>query len=102
AEDNENARSLADGLANLPGVRIDVAGVMTNIVAFEIDPEWMDAGTFQKACAEQGVRLSRYLGNSPRLRAVMHLDVTRADIDTALGVMSAVLSAGRQPVAAAD
>jgi len=102
AEDNENARSLADGLANLPGVRIDVAGVMTNIVAFEIEPECMDAGIFQKACAEQGVRLSRYLGNSPRLRAVTHVDVTRVDIETALGVMSSVLTAGRRPVAAAD
>ncbi len=101
-EDHVNARALADGLADLPGIRVAPAGVVTNIVAFEIDPAWMEAGTFQKSCAEKGVRVSRYLGNSPRLRAVTHVDVTRADIDTALGVMSAVLSAGRQPVAAAD
>ena len=101
-EDHANARALAGGLAELPGVRIDPAGVETNIVAFEIDPESMDAGAFQKSCADQGVRVSRYLGSSPRLRAVTHLDVTRADIDAALGVMSAVLSAARRPVAAAD
>jgi len=101
-EDHLNARALAEGLAGLPGVRIDLAGVETNIVAFEIDPGWMDAGSFQKSCAEQGLRVSRYLGSSPRLRAVTHLDVTRADIDAALGVMSAVLGAARHPVAAAD
>lgn len=100
-EDHVNARTLADGLAQLPGVRIDPAAAATNIVAFEVDPAWMDAGAFQRACAEQGVRVSRYLGNSPRLRAVTHLDVTRPDIDTALRVMSGVLGAARRPVAAA-
>ena len=69
---------------------------------FEVDPAWMDAGAFQKACSERGVRLSRYLGNSPRLRAVTHLDVARADIDGAVRVMSDVLAGTRHPVAAAD
>ncbi|HVE69424.1 MAG TPA: GntG family PLP-dependent aldolase [Solirubrobacteraceae bacterium] len=99
--DHENARALAEGLANVPGVRIDPARVATNIVAFEIDPAWMDAGAFQRACAGQGVRFSRYLGNSPRLRAVTHNDVSREDIDAALAVMSRVLAGAREPVAAA-
>ena len=64
---------------------------VTNIVSFEIDPAVMDAGAFQKACAEKGLRVSRYLGNSPRLRAVTHLDVTRDDIDAALEIARAVL-----------
>ncbi len=102
ALDNRNARALADGLANVRGIRIDAAKVATNIVAFEVDPAWMDAGAFQKASAERGVRLSRYLGNSPRLRAVSHVDVTSADIDGALRVVSDVLAGTRQPVAAAD
>ena len=101
-EDNANARVLAEGLASIRGIRIDAAKVMTNIVAFEVDPAWMDAGAFQKACSERGVRLSRYLGNSPRLRAVTHVDVTRADIGSALAVISDVLAAARKPVAAAD
>ena len=98
--DHENASALAEGLANLPGIRIDPARVATNIVAFEIDPAWMDAGAFQRACAEQGVRFSRYLGNSPRLRAVTHNDVSREDIDAALAVMSRVLAGSREAVAA--
>jgi threonine aldolase len=101
-EDHANAKALARGLAEIPGVRIDAKKVATNIVSFEIDPAWMDAGAFQKACAERGLRISRYLGNSPRLRAVTHNDVTGADVDAALEIASAVLRQARTPVAAAD
>jgi threonine aldolase len=100
-EDHRNAKRLAEGFARIPGVKIDASRVVTNIVSFEIDPAAMDAGTFQKACAEKGLRLSRYLGNSPRLRAVTHVDVSPGDIDAALDIARAVLSAERAPVGAA-
>jgi threonine aldolase len=102
AEDHANAKALARGLAGIPGVRIDAAKVVTNIVSFEVDPASMDAGAFQRACAERGLRISRYLGNSPRLRAVTHNDVTRADVDAALEIAASVLNSARTPVAAAD
>ena len=101
-EDHVNARALADGLAAIRGIRIDAAKVVTNIVWFEIDRGAMDAGDVQKACAERGLRISRYLGNSPRLRMVTHANVGRADVDAALSIMSAVLSGKREPVTAAD
>jgi threonine aldolase len=101
-EDHRNAKALAQGLARIGGVKVDAAKVVTNIISFEIDPAWMDAGAFQKACAERGLRISRYLGNSPRLRAVTHNDVTRADVDAALEIAEAVLSKSRTPVAAAN
>jgi threonine aldolase len=101
-EDHVNARALADGLAGIRGVRIDAAKVVTNIVSFEVEPAAMPAGDFQKACAERGLRISRYLGNSPRLRMVTHANVSRADVDAALSIMSAVLSGKREPVTAAD
>jgi len=97
-EDHRNAKALAEGLAQIEGVKIDVAKVVTNIVSFEIQSASMDVGAFQKACAEQGLRFSRYLGNSPRLRAVTHNDVTRADVDAALEIARAVLSKTRAPV----
>ena len=59
-EDHRNAKRLAVGLAGLPGIRIDAARVVTNIVSFEVDPAVMEAGAFQKACAEKGLRISRY------------------------------------------
>jgi threonine aldolase len=100
AEDHANAKRLAHGLAKVRGIRIDAAKVVTNIVSFEVDPSVMDAGTFQKTCAERGLRISRYLGNSPRLRAVTHLDVSAAQIDEAIEIARGVLSGGRTPVAA--
>ena len=101
-EDHVNARALADGLAAIRGIKIDAPKVVTNIVSFEVDRAAMDAGDFQKACAERGLRLSRYLGNSPRLRMVTHANVSRADVDQSLAIMSAVLSGKREPVTAAD
>jgi threonine aldolase len=101
-EDHRNAKILAKGLAEIRGIRIDAERVVTNIVSFEVDPAWMDAGAFAKACAEQGLRISRYLGNSPRLRAVTHHGVETKDIEDALTVVAAVLSQARAPVAAAD
>ena len=100
AEDHANARALAEGLAQVPGIRIDPRRVVTNIVSFELDPARMDAGVFQRSCAERGLRISRYLGNSPRLRMVTHNDVGRTDVDAALAVMSGVLSPARMPTPA--
>jgi threonine aldolase len=101
-EDHRNAKTFAKGLAQIRGIRIDADRVVTNIVSFEVDPSWMDAGAFQKTCAEQGLRISRYLGNSPRLRAVTHHGVETKDIEDALAIIASVLSQARAPVAAAD
>ena len=100
-EDHRNAKAFANGLAQIDGVKVDPAKVVTNIVSFEVDPAWMETGAFQKACAERGLRISRYLGNSPRLRAVTHNDVTAADIDAALEIARAVLSKTRAPALSA-
>ncbi len=100
-EDHRNAKRFATGLAGIPGIRIDAAGVVTNIVSFEVDPAVMEAGAFQRACAEKGLRISRYLGNSPRLRAVTHVDVSADDIAAALEVTRDVLIARKTPVGSA-
>jgi threonine aldolase len=101
ADDHRNAKALAKGLAEIRGIRIDADRVVTNIVSFEVDPAWMEAGAFAKACAENGLRISRYLGNSPRLRAVTHHGVETRDIDDALAIVASVMSQARAPVAAA-
>jgi len=98
-DDHRNAKAFADGLSGIQGVRVDAAHVVTNIVSFEVDPDWMDTGAFVRACTDRGLRLSRYLGNSPRLRAVTHHGIERADIDEALAIVSEVLSGARAPLA---
>ncbi len=102
AEDHANAKRLARGLAATEGIRIDAAKVVTNIVSFEIDPGRLDPGAFQKACAERGLRVSRYLGNSPRLRMVTHYGIAAVDVDSALEIVGAVMSPARTPVAAGE
>lgn len=78
AEDHENARVLGNGLAELPGVELDPAGVETNIVIFAVP----DPVGFIAAMHERGVELSAAAGG--RVRAVTHLDVDRAGIEQAL------------------
>lgn len=87
-DDHANARRLAEGLAELPGVEIDPERVVTNIVLFDV------AGTGQAAdriCArlkERGV-LGSGFGTS--IRMVTHYDASRADIDQALAELREVI-----------
>jgi threonine aldolase len=80
AEDHEHARLLAEGLGELG---CEVVPPQTNIVIFEA-PEG-----FVEAMARHAIELS----GTPdgRVRAVTHLDVTRADIDETLKLARAVL-----------
>jgi threonine aldolase len=73
AEDHANARVLADGLTELG---LEVVAPETNIVIFSAP------SGFVEAMARQAVELS----DTPdgRVRAVTHLDVSRADVDAAL------------------
>jgi threonine aldolase len=88
ADDHELARVLARGLDGVPGLSVDVAGVETNIVVFEV----ADAPALVAALREQGVRMGA-LGPTT-VRAVTHLDVDRAGVDQAVAAVRAALGAG--------
>jgi len=90
ADDHTNARTLAEGLAELPGVRIDLTRVQTNIVRFELTD--MSAPAFLAGCRNRGV----FGGGSGRaVRFVTHFGIEAADIQHALSTCSEVLSASR-------
>jgi len=81
ALDHEHARRLAEGLAELPGIKLDPAEVETNIVFFEVTGA-LDAPAAVNELLGHGVRMGA-LG--PRtIRAVTHLDVDAAGIARAL------------------
>ena len=85
AEDHVNARRLADGLAELPGIELDPEGVETNIVVFEVP----DAPAFCARLAADGVIMGAF---GPRtVRAVTHLDVSGDDIDVAVRAAASAL-----------
>jgi len=99
AEDHKNARRLAEGIARVKGLSIDLAKIQTNIVYFELRAEqltadlpspaeagYAKAGELVAGLTKKGIRL---LSVAPRrLRAVTHYGITTEDIDltvTALG-----------------
>ena len=86
-EDHENARRLADGLASIGG--IGVGDVVTNIVIFDIAGTGKSSGEITDALAREGVLA---IGFGDSIRMVTHLDLSAADIETALGKMRTICS----------
>jgi len=88
-EDHANAKLLAEGLAALPGVKIDPEKVVTNIVIFDVAGTGMSADAICMRLKEQGVLASGF-GSS--IRMVTHYDVSRSDIERALRELRSVLA----------
>lgn len=92
ADDHAAARRLAEGIAALPGIRLDPATVETNIVIFDVDAEIGGSATGPPAPAladrlrQRGVWL--FATGPTRLRAVTHLDVSPGQIDRAIAVFA--------------
>jgi threonine aldolase len=89
ADDHENARRLADGLADMDGIDINPAHVETNIVFFDVRREGMTADEFVALLKDKGVRMGAFGGT--RVRAITHLDIAEDDIDTALAAVRDVV-----------
>jgi threonine aldolase len=89
-EDHENARLLAEGLARLPGIEINLARVETNILIFEVKRGDIDAPGLILKLAEGGVRALAV--SDTGIRMVTHKDVNRAGILQALEVLKAILA----------
>jgi threonine aldolase len=96
ADDHANARRLAEQMARVPGVRVGgdtrdggspALAVETNIVNLDLD-----------LAAEDVAREARSLGvliqatGPKRLRAVTHLDVSRAQIDEACVALASAVA----------
>lgn len=93
AEDHDNARFLAQGLAAIPGIQVDVTKVQTNIVILDVSGTGLMSSEVSARLKERGVLAS---GVTPEtMRMVTHLDVDRAMIERALAVVAQV-AAGRK------
>src|SRR5215210_5165683 len=87
AQDHENARTLARGLASIPGIELEPAEVDTNIVIFRV----ADARALCTQLAANGVIMGAL--DDRTVRAVTHLDVGAEDIATALDAVGAAVAA---------
>jgi len=88
AEDHANAKFFAESLRNLKGIWVDPDAVDSNIVFFDVAGSGLTAETFCAALNTKGIDLG---GAGTRIRAVTHLDVNRADIETVLEAIRDVL-----------
>jgi threonine aldolase len=95
ADDHANARRLAEGVAKLPGVVIDLASVQTNIVIFRIErphgtPAPKLAQELVEGCLARKVKIH---GIGPgAIRCVTHKDVDADDVSRALDAFREILS----------
>jgi threonine aldolase len=56
ADDHKNARTLAEGLACVNGISIDLETVQTNIVYFDVSGLGVDSGQFVSALGKRGIK----------------------------------------------
>ncbi len=81
AEDHDNARRFAAAIAGSPGISLDPARVQSNIVVIELVGDRFTPDELVRRLAARGVRLS--IVGAGRVRAVTHLDVSRAQAEEA-------------------
>jgi threonine aldolase len=93
AEDHAHARLLAERLAEVPGIAIDLATVQTNIVNFRTEPCGLEAAAFTARLRERGV----LAGARDRwtIRLVTHRHITAADVEAAAAAVRAVAASTR-------
>jgi threonine aldolase len=89
AEDHTNAKSLARGMAQIPGITVEIPE--TNLVFFDTQGTGMTAAAFAEQLRRQGVLVS--VSGKYRARACLHLDVTASHVTDALSVMQQVANA---------
>jgi threonine aldolase len=87
-EDHANAKRLAEGLANIPGIAIAPETVESNILFFGVqgqDGQLADHTALVGRLAAEGILSSG--GDDGRIRAVTHYGISAEDIDTALAAV---------------
>jgi threonine aldolase len=86
AEDHENARALARRLAEIPGVRVELDRVETNMVYAEVS---VDARALVPRLRAAGLLVNAVGPHA--LRLVCHLDVDRPACERAADILRALL-----------
>jgi threonine aldolase len=92
-DDHANAKALAEGVAQVPGLGVNLAGVKSNMVYFDIDPAMpFDAAELCRRAAAERVKM---LPTAPRrIRMVTHCWVSREEAIAAAQVIAHVARNG--------
>jgi threonine aldolase len=89
-EDHDNAKFIAQALAKMDGVEINVDNVQTNIVIFELEPRISDALFLQKL-KERGVLALAQSKN--KIRLVTHYGIQREHMEIATAAIEFAIDA---------
>ena len=87
AEDHANAQRFAERLAQSERILLDLTTVQTNIIVFSLSARAPDAATVVAQARERGVLVFAF--GARTIRAVTHLDVSRAQCERAAEVLVA-------------
>jgi threonine aldolase len=102
ADDHAHAKLFADGIRNVPGIRLEFPKIETNIVYFQVDAKLGTAAEFAGRLKQRGLLVGAT--GKQTIRAVTHLDVNGEQCETAAGIVAETAAEAvdaRQPVAAA-
>jgi threonine aldolase len=91
SEDHEHARLLAERLAAVPGLGVDLTTVHSNIVNLDVGGLGTDAATFAAHLRQRNVRGLPGMGNN--VRFVTYRGISRADVETAADAIAALVAA---------
>jgi threonine aldolase len=91
-EDHQNAKFLARGLAQIPGIKIETEKVVTNILFFDVSGTGLTAPEVSQRLKAKNVLANPY--DSNLIRMVTHLDVDRAGCERALGAVREAIKKG--------
>jgi len=87
AEDHDNARRLAEGLAGIPALGVDPSSVQTNMVFCTVAES--DMRPLQAHLKAKGI----VIGSGNPLRLVTHLDISTGDVDTIIAAFGEYFAA---------
>jgi threonine aldolase len=89
AEDHAHAYRLAEGIAQMPGLYLDLDTVQSDIVIFNVTSEQVTAAELVAGLKQRGVQMSAI--SADRIRAVTHHGIESGDIDTTLQAVGEVM-----------
>jgi threonine aldolase len=95
--DHENAKFLARGLAEIPGIKIEPEKVVSNILFFDVS-----GGGLTAPEVSQRLKAKNVLANASDarlIRMVTHLDVDRAGCERALQALRQIVATAQKAVA---
>jgi threonine aldolase len=91
-EDHENARRLAEGIAEILPNALDPGAIETNIVFADVAAAGLSTLEIIERLRHEGLLVTYVAG---KVRMLTHVDVSTEDIDVALGIWRTVLAEAR-------